>query len=102
MESYIKVFRDSYDASAKIGKENVSILVVFPIILFEQINRVIERTKQFKNHQDFIKIALDYFFSSELEMSRHETKIEGFLKDDDIKEKVNEIREMIRKGEKPF
>jgi len=101
MGSYIKGFRDNYEASAKKGKDNVSILVIFPSILFEQISRVIVRTKQFKNHQDFIKTALSFFFSSEIELGRHETKIEEFLKAADITDEVNKIREMIRQGEKP-
>jgi len=101
MESYIKEFRDNYEASAKKGKDTVSILVIFPFILLEQINRVIERTKQFKNHHEYIKTALNFFFSGEVELSRHETKIEEFLKADDIKEEVSKIREILRKGEKP-
>ena len=102
MESFIKEFRDNYEASAKKGKDTVSILVIFPFILLEQINRVIVRTKQFKNHQEYIKTALNFFFSGEVELGRHEENIEKFLKADDISEEVNRIREMIRQGEKPI
>lgn len=96
MESYIKSLREDYEATVKMGKESISILVVFPYMLLEQMNRVIARTKQFKNHQDFIKIALIYFFGSQRDILRHERKIEEFLKSEDIQEEVNKIREAIK------
>jgi len=47
MESYIKAISEDYEATVKMGKDSASILVVFPYMLLEQMNRVIERTKQF-------------------------------------------------------
>ncbi|WII07796.1 hypothetical protein PED39_00980 [Methanomassiliicoccales archaeon LGM-RCC1] len=101
LESYIETIREDYEATAKMGRDSISILVVFPYMLLEQMNRVIERTRQFKNHQDFIKIALMYFFASQRDILCHEKKIEDFLKSSDIKGEVDRIREMIRNKEKP-
>ena len=102
MESFIGSLRNDYEASIKKGKEMVSILVIFPYILFEQVNRIIGRTKQFKNHQDFIKIALMYFFSVEHQLREHEDQMDRFLESDDIQDKVEELRKAIRSMDRPI
>lgn len=101
MESFIGSLRNDYEASSKKGTEAISILVIFPYILFEEVNRIIGRTKQFRNHQDFIKIALMYFFSVEHQLREHEREIDKFLESDDIQDEVEKLRKVIRKMDRP-
>lgn len=96
VRAFIKEYRDDYEASLEKSNGNISILVVFPVVLLEKINRIVTRTKQFRNHQDYFRVSLAYLFVSERALMAHEDRMDAFFGPCDIEDEMNRMRELMR------
>ncbi|MBQ7702265.1 MAG: hypothetical protein IJT54_07685 [Candidatus Methanomethylophilaceae archaeon] len=100
MSKFVDGFKEDYRRSLSKTKEDVSILVTFPPMLLADINEYIKRSNLFKNIHDYVKAALMYFFTVQVDRNKHEKRMQDFTNTDDIAEKVEKLREMMKNENK--
>ena len=85
-------------AQEKSKGKDIDVLLSMPPTMIETINETVDRTQFFKNHQEFIKLAIMYLVFSTGVYNTNTMLTMSFLSDPDDLKKLKEELENLRKN----
>ena len=98
IKSLTQVYRDAASSASEKSRSDVSILLSIPKGLAAQIDRIVERTRCFKNHQEFIRSSTVYMSMSMGMDNTNSMLTESFLESNQsTKELQIELERLKRK-----
>ena len=101
IKSLTQIYRNGAASASEKSRSDVSILLSIPKGLAAQIDRTVERTRCFRNHQEFIRSATVYLTMSQGIDNTNSMLIEGFLESNqstkDLRAELERLKNSMEK-----